>query len=182
MPETEKQWFVLRDLTRHNALMPAYRALAAKGLTAGTDFFTPMTTRVVVRGGRRHREQCPFIHDLLFLHASRPTADDLLQGLPTLQYRYVRGAYRQPMVVAERVMQRFIEAVGTVDTPHFYTPQEITPDMEGRQVRIVGGSLDGYEGRLLKCRGSRRRRLLVAIPGIIVAAVEVSPEMVQVIG
>ncbi len=177
-----KHWFVLRDLKRPNALMPAYRELAAKGLRAGTDFFTPMTVRIVEHGAKRVREEQPFIHDLLFLHATRQEADLLLGRMPTLQYRFVRGAYMRPMVVDDRAMARFIRAVDDRETPRYYAPQEITEAMVGRRVRIVGGHLDGYEGRLLKCRGSRKRQLLVAIPGIIVAAVMVQPEFVEVIG
>ena len=44
----EKQWFVMRDLTRSNAKHPAYRMLEEKGLT----YFTPMTWKIVVKGGR----------------------------------------------------------------------------------------------------------------------------------
>lgn len=65
-----------------------------------------------------------------------------------------------------------------MDNPEYYSPEEITADMIGREVRIVGGTLDGYEGRLLKCRGTRRRRLLVAIPNLLVAAVEVNPDYI----
>ena len=53
--------------------------------------------------------------------------------------------------------------------------------MYGRRVRIVGGALDGYEGRLLSLRGTRVRRLLVEIPNLLTAAVEVSPEYVQLL-
>ena len=48
-------------------------------------------------------------------------------------------------------------------------------------VRIVGGPLDGYEGRLLSVRGSRVKRLLVDIPNLLVAGVEVQPEYIQVL-
>ena len=53
--------------------------------------------------------------------------------------------------------------------------------MYGRRVRIVGGALDGYEGSLLSLRGTRVRRLLVEIPNLLAAAIEVSPEYVQLL-
>ena len=179
--QDEPQWFVLRDLKRPNALMPAYKELAEMGLHAVSDFFTPMTTRVVQRQGKSVREECAFIPDLLFLHTTKQKADEIVGGIPTLQYRYVRGGYRQPMVVDERAMNRFLKAVSAVATPQYFAAAEITEAMVGRQVRIVGGQLDGYKGKLLKCRGSHKRRLLVAIPNLLVAAVEVQPEFVEII-
>lgn len=85
------------------------------------------------------------------------------------------------MIVGDNEMNRFIKAVKSVDAPQYYSSEEITPDMIGRQVCIVGGQLNGYEGKLLKCRGTRKRRLLVAIPNLIVAAIEVEPEFVKLV-
>ncbi len=162
----------MRDLKRPNALSPAYRQLPELGVES----YTPLRQRVVKRGGISVREAYPYIPDLIFIHSTRAATDDLLVGIPTLQYRYVRGGYRRPMTVSDREMDAFMLAVRSVEAPEYFRPEELTPDMIGRQVRIVGGTLDGYEGRLLKCRGTRRRRLLVAIPNLLVAAVEVNPD------
>ena len=48
-------------------------------------------------------------------------------------------------------------------------------------IRIVGGTLDGYEGTLVTVRGSKRKRLLVEIPMLLAAAVEVEPEYVKLL-
>ncbi len=53
--------------------------------------------------------------------------------------------------------------------------------MLGKQVRIIGGPLDGYEGRLQKLQGSRVKRLFVELPGLLTAAVEVEPEYIQLV-
>lgn len=53
--------------------------------------------------------------------------------------------------------------------------------MYGRKVRIMGGMLDHYEGRLLSVKGMRKRRLIVELPGLITAAVEVEPDYIQII-
>lgn len=52
--------------------------------------------------------------------------------------------------------------------------------MLGKRVRVIGGGLDGYEGRLLSARGSKRRRLLVEIPTFLTAAVEVNPDLIEI--
>ena len=140
-------WFVMRDLKRPNAKQPAYRFLADQGL----EVFTPMIWHLALRKGKRVREERPFLPDLLFVHCTRPLLDPLVELVPTLQYRYIRGAY------------------------------ELTSAHYGRMVRIVGGPLDGCEGRLLSVRGSRVKRLLVDIPNLLTAGVEVQPEYIQVL-
>jgi hypothetical protein len=50
-----------------------------------------------------------------------------------------------------------------------------------RRIRIVGGNMDGYEGKLLSVRGSRVKRLLVELSTYLVAAVEVNPEYIQLL-
>lgn len=176
-PDSPASWFVMRDLKRPNAKMPAYRLLSDEGL----EVFTPMKTHLVVRGGRRIREERPFLTDLLFVHSTRDSLDPYVELVPTLQYRFIRGAYCVPMTVSEAEMGRFIHAVRSAENPHFYLPEELTASMYGRRVRIVGGALDGYEGNLLSLRGTRVKRLLVEIPNLLTAAVEVSPEYVQVL-
>lgn len=78
-------------------------------------------------------------------------------------------------------MTRFIKAVTTSENPKYFMPGEVTEAMCGRAVRIIGGPLDGYEGNLLKIRGSHIRRLIVELPNFITAGVEVQPEYIQFI-
>lgn len=174
---SEVQWFVMRDLTRNNAHQPAFQLLGEEGF----EVFTPLQWKLVTRRGKTVREQVPFIHDLLFVHSTQDELTPIVERTNTLQYRYVRGAYRQPMIVGEREMTRFIKAVRATDSPHYYLPSELTPAMYKRQIRIIGGPLDGYEGRLLTVRGSKTRRLLVELPNLLTLAVEVNPEYIQLL-
>ena len=171
------QWFVMRDLKRRNAKLPAYKLL--DGVVRKV--FTPMVWKLVVRNGKRIREEVPFMQDLLFVYDTRLAVDPIVKKYDTVQYRYVRGGYKIPMTVREVDMQRFIDAVNSAENPQYYTPKEITPDMIGRKVRIVDGPLDGYEGHLQKIQGAHAKRLFVEIPNLLVAAVEVQPEYIQII-
>ena len=85
------------------------------------------------------------------------------------------------MVVADTDMERFIRAVDATESPRYYLPEEITPVMYGRKIRIEGGPLNGYEGRLLTTRGSKVKRLLVELEGFLSVGVEVDPEYIQLI-
>ena len=82
------------------------------------------------------------------------------------------------MTVADGDMERFIHAVNAAENPKYYQPDELTPDMYGRSVRIVGGAMDGYSGKLLSARGSKFKRLMVEIPNLLTVAVEVNPEFI----
>lgn len=175
--DAESHWYAMRDLSRSNAKAPAYMVLAELQY----EIFTPMTRRLVVEKGRRISKEVPFIPDLLFVRSRRDVLDPVVGKIPTLQYRYIYGGFCEPMTVRDSDMERFIYAVKQSKCPRYYRPEEITPQMYGRHVRIVGGDLDGYEGHLLSSRGSKYRRLLVALPNFITAAIEVHPDFIEVV-
>ena len=176
-PEQPMQWFAMRDLKRHNAKEPAYRMLAGLGF----EVYTPMTRRLTVKAGRRNWKEVPYMQDLLFVHAAREALDPVVAKTPTLQYRFLRKTFREPMTVPHEEMERFMQAVKSSSAPRYYRPEELTPAMDGRTVRIIGGPLNGCEGALLSLRGSRYKRILVELPDILTVAVEVQPEVIELL-
>lgn len=176
--EEEKKWFVMRDLTRANASRPAWEELERSGFRV----FTPLVWKLRRKGTVKERQLAPVIHDLLFVESTRKELDPEVDRRPTLQYRYVRGgAYREAMTVRHDDMERFIKATSSTDDPKYFSPSELTASMIGREVKIVGGPLDGYTGHLLSVRGMRKRRLIVELPGMLSSAVEVSPDYIEFI-
>lgn len=173
-----KRWYVLRDLKRRNARRIALHDLA----DAGLEVFTPMMQVIESAASGRRRVDVPVIQDLLFAHEDKQILDAHIKRIPGLQYRYMRGqTIDNPMTVRDGDMERFIIAATATGTPEYFRPGEITSEMLGRDIRIVGGPLDGVEGRLLTVRGSRRRRIVVEIRGLISVAAEVSPEFIQML-
>ena len=170
-------WYVLRDLSRHNAKMPGYKLLEKEKIK----FFTPMHYAIRKKDGRNTRVQEPVVRSLVFACSNKAVLDPLTRRYQTLQFRYVYGkSINDPMTVPRKDMERFIRAVeSSYGEPVYYSPEDITPDKYGREVRIIGGNLDGYTGRLLRMRGSRVKRLIVELPGFLVAGVEVRPEYIQ---
>lgn len=173
------QWYVLRDLKRPNSKTPAYKMLPELGF----EIFTPMHWVLKDdRKGGKIREYIPYIPNLLFAKSLRSELDEIVEKTETLQYQYVKGAAKNtPMTVPSEEMARFISAVNASQNCTYYSPEELGPELIGRDVVIKGGPLDGQVGQLMKVRGSRKRRLLVNLRGIIVAAVEVSPEYIQLL-
>ncbi len=176
--EEQKQWFVMRDLKRTNASLPAYLMLAEEKY----EVFTPLKWVIQIKKGRRIRKQVPFIQNLLFVHGKKSEIDIIVNKTPTLQYRFQKGqAYCQPMVVRDSDMERFLRAVSSVENPHYYLPEELTPQMIGRTIQIIGGPLDGYQGTLLKRQGAKKKQLLVELPGFFSAGIEVEAEYVSLV-
>ncbi len=168
-------WYAMRDLKRANAKCPAYKVLKEKNMTV----FPPLKKRPVTRQGKKVIEETPLVPDLLFVCDTRENLDPVVARIPTLQYRWLHNTYRVPMTVSDMEMQRFIHAVNTSKNPRFYLPEEVTPQMFGQEIRIIGGPLDGYEGHLLTTRGSKVKRLLVKLNGFFSVGVEVCPEYIQ---
>lgn len=178
MKTNEKHWYVMRDLKRRNARELAFSELSKAGL----EVFTPLVEMVFTVGRRKERRMVPVIQDLLFVHESKQALDPYVERYPNLQYRYQRGkTINEPMSVRDADMERFIRAIGSDVAPVYYQPGELTPAMYGREVEIVGGALNGFTGRLLSVRGLRKKRLLIDLPGLLTAAVEVSPDFIRLL-
>lgn len=176
--EQQMHWYVMRDLKRSNAKLPAYKQLSDEHI----EVFTPMQWRLSLKNGKRIREEVPFMQDLLFVHDTQEVLDQFVRKIPTLQYRYLKGGgYCQPMIVSDLDMERFIRAVRCSENPKYYLPEEINNAMYGRMIRIVGGPFEGYEGRLLTTRGSKIKRLLVELPNFFSVGVEVNPDLIEII-
>jgi len=164
-------WYAMRDLTRPNALNPAYKMLRAKGF----EVFTPMKRKTERRGGGTAVVEVPAIHDLLFVRSTMSLIDPVEASTPTLRYRFVKGGrYREPITVRDGDMEVFIKAVTSAPSPEYFLPGEITLNMVGRKALVHGGPLDGHELRLLKVQGSKRKRVMVELPGLLAAVVELA--------
>ena len=169
------QWFAMRDLKRRHAKLPAYKLFE----NLKVQYFTPMVHRLVVVNGKRVDQEVPFMQDLLFVKDTKEHLDSIVEKTPKLQYRYKLGVQHTPIIVPTTDMERFIHAVEASDNPRFYSPNEVTPDMRNRQIRIIGGQLDGYIGTFVTTRGSKTKRLLVELPALLAASIEVEAEYIQ---
>lgn len=179
---SEKKWYVLRDLKRTNAQVRAYQMLQTLP-DLHLEVFTPLVQRTVIRAGKKVLTEVPFINDLLFVYESQSILDPIIADIRTLQYRYVRGGKQnEPMTVRTEEMERFIALIQSRASIRYYKPEEITPSMYGRRIRIEGGgALDGFEGLLMTVRGSKVKRLVVQLEGLLAVGVEVDPEYIQFI-
>lgn len=85
------------------------------------------------------------------------------------------------MTVRDEEMNLFMAAVSGIDDVKYYTPEEVSPALYDKRIVIIGGRLDGYEGRLKTTRGSRVKRLIVELPGLLAAGVEVDAQYIKLV-
>ena len=162
-------WYVLRDLKRHNAKKPGHVYLSENDV----EVFLPTRWERVIVKGKSKREKVPAVAGLLFAHSRKSTLNELLRVMPTLQFRYLRGGYQKLMTVRDTEMKNFIRAVEGCDDVAYHTTEEVSALSVGKDVRIIGGPLDGVEGKIVNVRGSHKKRIMVSIPNFIAAVVEV---------
>ena len=173
--ERHTQWFAMRFLYNDQ---PKIRARLEQDKI---ETYSPMRMVVYERNGRKIRRVEPIIFDLFFVRGTRAEIDPYVLSSPNFQYRYKTGGkYCEPVVVPDEQMNMFIEAIKLTPQPLYFTPDELDV-RKGTRIRIIGGPMDGYEGILMKVKGARSKRLIVEIPDTIAVAVEVSPDLIEVI-
>ena len=179
---TEDRWYVLRDLARPNAKNPAYKRLQAMPEMKDC-VFIPMKQRIFREFGKRVVRFIPFMPDLVFVHKSKEELDPIVRDMELLQYRYVRGGKQfEAMSVRAEELKKFKDAVEHTDNVEYYSYEEVSPRIYGKQIRIIGGRLNGFEGRLMSKRGSRSKRLLIDIQECnLSAAFQVESDYIQLL-
>ncbi|MGM9760822.1 MAG: UpxY family transcription antiterminator [Parabacteroides sp.] len=178
----EDRWYVLRDLARPNAKNPAYKQL--QEMPSMKDcVFVPLKQHVFTEFGRRVVRFVPYMPDLVFVHKSKEELDPIVRQIELLQYRYVRGGKQfEAMSIPHDVMDSFMRAVHEIDLVEYYSYEEVSPRLYGKQIRIVGGRLNGLIGRLMSKRGSKYKRLLIDLQECnLSAAIQVNPEYIQLV-
>lgn len=170
------QWYCLRDLKRPNAKLKGYQQLADDGFRV----FTPLKEKVSISAGKKVRNLRPVISDLLFVKSTREQLDKIIEKIPTLQYRFVKGgAYQEAMTVGDREMEDFIRVATLGNETRYLNPEEIDKSIIGKRVRVIGGPLDAVEGRVLSIRGKKNRRVLIELHGLLALTFEVTPDLLE---
>lgn len=175
---SEIRWFVLGSLSRGQELK-----IRDEFRRESFDCFVPLRYEVKTIKGHRERTMVPAIAGLVFL---KGTLDQLKEAVKFRKERiYLRKStfsnHEDYLTVSDRDMQNFIavtEKAGENIT--YYSPDEIQL-RPGDKIRVSGGLYDGREGIIMRVKGKRKKQLVVSIPGILIASVELEPELVEVL-
>lgn len=173
---SEKKWYVIGSLKRNQELK-IRDELRRESLTC----FVPL--RYVIKNikGIRKRLMLPAIPGLIFVQGN---LDNLKESIRDRKYGlYLRKSTfsnkQDYLTISNYDMENFMavaEKAGENIT--YFTPDEIKLQ-PGDKIRIKGGALDGREGIIQRIKGKRKKQFVVSIPGVVYAAVELEPEMIE---
>ena len=172
------RWYVMRAYKQEKK---AEECLASE---AGLPYF--IAKKYVVREyhGVKSKHLVPVIPGMVFVHASRAAIVDFKRGCNMLQFVTwkTREGRIEYLWVPEGQMENFIRVAEQYDADTaYFRPDEIANLEAGARVRILGGELDGVCGVFMRVKGKRNKRLVVVLDGIMAAATEVQPELIEVI-
>lgn len=147
----------------------------------GLQAFVPLTYVVKTHRGQKHRALVPAVGKLLFVKGTLEEVKDYIQHAHYVVFirKSTFSNKEDYLTVPTKAMEDFI-AVTENHEEHvtYFRPEEISLQ-EGDKIRIKGGFYDGLEGIIMRIKGKRNKHLVVQIPGMLIAAIELSPEMIE---
>ena len=150
----------------------------------GLQAFVPLTYVVKIHRGQKHRALVPAVSKLLFVKGTLDEVKDYIQHAHYVVFirKSTFSNKEDYLTVPTKAMEDFI-AVTENHEEHvtYFRPEEISLQ-EGDKIRIKGGFYDGREGIIMRIKGKRNKHLVVQIPGVLIAAIELSPEMIEYTG
>ena len=140
----------------------------------GLEAFVPLTYEVKTHRGQKHRVLVPALSRLLFIKGTLDEVKDYIAHAHYVVYiqKSTFSNKEEYLTVPTRAMENFIAT--------YFRPEEISLQ-EGDKIRIKGGLYDGREGVIMHIKGKRNKHLVVQIPGFLAAAVELTPEMLELV-
>ena len=175
--EDIEKWYVLGCLSVHHE--EKVRDALRK---AGFRSHVPMKYEVKTVRRQEQRTMVPAITGLIFVRASEEALKEYIRhkSRESIYMRKSTFSNKQDyLTVPDYAMERFIEFTNIrQEKITYFKPEELNLK-EGEKIRIKGGIYDGYEGTILRIKGKRNKHLVVQIPGVIIAAVELEPELVE---
>ena len=172
----EIKWFVLGSIKRNQELK-----IRDELRRDHLECFVPLYYVIKKVQGTRQRMLVPAIPGLMFIQG---TLDHLKEAISNRKYGlYLRKSTfsnkENYLTVSDHEMQNFISFT-TQAGEHisYYRPEEIQL-RPGDKIRVNGGLYNGLEGVIQRIKGKRNKHLIVSIPGVVYAAVELEPDLVE---
>ena len=170
------RWYVVGSVGRNRELQ-----IRDEARRHGYEAFVPLHYDIQSAKGREQRKLVPAIRGLVFV---KGTLDEVksyasCSSLGVFLRKSSFSRREDYLSVSPVAMENFI-AVTEHHEEHvtYFSPSEITL-REGDRIRVRGGLYDGREGVIMRVKGKRRRHFVVSIPGILIAAVEMTPDLIE---
>ena len=147
----------------------------------GLEAFVPLKYVVKTVRGQKQRALVPALSKLLFVKGTLEEVKDYIQHAHYVVFirKSTFSNKEKYLTVPTKAMEDFI-AVTENHEEHvtYFRPEEISLQ-EGDMIIIKDGLYEGREGMIMRIKGKRNKHLVVQIPGMLLAAVELSPEMIE---
>jgi ribosomal protein L24 len=148
----------------------------------GLEAFVPLKYQIKTIKHQKHRALVPAIPGLMFAKGTLDSLKDYIQNHSHFAVYLRKSTFsdkKDYLTVRTKDMEEFI-AVTEDHEAHitYFRPEEINLQA-GDRIRVKGGLYDGKEGIVMRIKGKRNKHLVVQIPGMLVAAVELQPELVE---
>ena len=148
----------------------------------GLEAFVPLKYNIKTIRQQKHRALVPAIPGLMFAKGSLEQLKEYIEDhahFPVYLRKSTFSNKEDYLTVRTKDMEEFI-AVTEDHEAHitYFRPEEINLQA-GDRIRVKGGIYDGKEGIVMRIKGKRNKHLVVQIPGMLVAAVEMKPELVE---
>ena len=175
---SEQLWYTLACTTTRRELK-----VRDDARRYGLRSFVPLKYEVKQIRGHEQRLLVPVLSRYIFVKGTLEEVQDYIANAHYVVYlqRSTFSNYREYLTVPTKIMEDFI-AITEHNEEHitYFQPQEIRLNV-GDQVRIKGGIYDGREGVIMRIKGKRNRHLVVQIPGVLIAAIEISSDMIDLL-
>ena len=147
----------------------------------GLEAFVPLQYEVKRQRRQEQRALVPAISGLMF---AKGTLDEIKEYISHSHFTvYIKKSTfsnkEDYLTVPTKAMDNFIAVtVNHEANISYFKPEEIKLQA-GDKIRVKGGIYDGKEGVIMRIKGKRNKHLVVQIPGLLVAAVEMTPDLIE---
>lgn len=175
--KNKQYWFVIGSRNHMKELQ-----IRDEARNKGLEAFVPVIYAYKVIRGQKQRKLIPAINGFVFVKATTTEMEELiLKSKFTIYPKKSSFSGREEfLTIANRDMENFIAVIEkSQENITYFKPDEI-PLNPGDRIRIQGGLYDGCEGIITRIKSKRNKHLVVQIPGLLVAAVELKPELVAI--
>lgn len=175
--KNKQYWFVIGSRNHMKELQ-----IRDEARNKGLEAFVPVIYAYKVIRGQKQRKLIPAINGFVFVKATTTEMEELiLKSKFTIYPKKSSFSGREEfLTIANRDMENFIAVIEkSQENITYFKPDEI-PLNPGDRIRIQGGLYDGREGIIMRIKSKRNKHLVVQIPGLLLAAVELKPELVAI--
>lgn len=176
LEKSEEKWFVLGSLKRNQELK-----IRDELRRESLECFVPIRYSVKSIKGVKKRLMLPAISNMIFIKGLLEDLQEKIRFNKNALYlrKSTFSNKEDYLTISDAEMQNFIAVASKAgENITYFTPDEIKLQ-PGDKIRVNGGFFDGREGIIMRIKGKRKKQFVVSIPGVVYAAVELEPEMIE---